>query len=270
MQRLFDPRRLDTQAFAQDAAALSGSLTLRDLPRLREEATGACDDRPIRWSSQGQWRAVAGGPEQAWLQLEAQVSLPLTCQRCLTPVEVDLRISRPFRFVADEATALQEDDESEEDSPVFDPSTARKREKRPNPLTCDVDTWDDSYTRVSHGIDALLRNPTYQQAEIHCEVIVQDDADPAEVKEGIEGALLTYFHPLKGGEDGLGWPFGGTIFFSRVYQHVFTVTGVQSITRLLILLDGEETPACTDIPLQGNALLYSERHEIVTSFNFDE
>lgn len=115
MQRLFDPRRLDTQAFAQDAAALSGSLTLRDLPRLREEATGACDDRPIRWSSQGQWRAVAGGPEQAWLQLEAQVSLPLTCQRCLTPVEVDLRISRPFRFVADEATALQEDDESEED-----------------------------------------------------------------------------------------------------------------------------------------------------------
>ncbi|MFN7931267.1 MAG: putative baseplate assembly protein [Blastocatellia bacterium] len=112
--------------------------------------------------------------------------------------------------------------------------------------------------------------PTYQQVEVRGEVVVHGDADPAEVKEGIERALHTYFHPLKGGEDGLGWPFGGTIFFSRVYQHVFTVTGVQSITRLLIVLDGEETPACTDIPLQGNALLYSERHEIVTSFNFDE
>ena len=76
--------------------------------------------------------------------------------------------------------------------------------------------------------------PTYQQVEIHVEVIVNDNADLAEVNEGIDQTLLEYFHPLTGGDDGQGWPFGGTIFFSRVNQRVFTVTGVQSITRLVI------------------------------------
>lgn len=94
---------------------LEGALTLKDLPRLREEAAGDCDDRPVHWSAHGQLRASTGGPEQAWLQLEAQVSLPLVCQRCLGSVDVELQLSRRFRFVADEATALQEDDGSEED-----------------------------------------------------------------------------------------------------------------------------------------------------------
>lgn len=115
MQRQFDPRRLDTRAFAQDGGKLDGLLLLKDLPRLREEATGECGNLPVRWSAQGQWRTVAGGPEQAWLQLEATAAIPLVCQRCLTPVEVALQVSRPFRFVADEATALEEDDAAEED-----------------------------------------------------------------------------------------------------------------------------------------------------------
>ena len=72
--------------------------------------------------------------------------------------------------------------------------------------------------------------PTYQRVEIHADVIVDDNADLAEVKTGVEQTIKDYFHPLKGGEDGQGWPFGGTIYYSRVNQRVFTVPGVQSIT----------------------------------------
>ena len=54
----------------------------------------------------------------------------------------------------------------------------------------------------------------------------------------IEQSLLDYFHPLKGGEDGLGWPFAGTIYYSRVNQRCFTVPGVASVTTLVIVLDG--------------------------------
>ena len=112
--------------------------------------------------------------------------------------------------------------------------------------------------------------PTYQQVEIHVEVVVDDNADLAEVKEGIEQTLLAYFHPLKGGDDGQGWPFGGTMFFSRVNQRVFTVTGVQSVTRLVIVLDGEEMPDCTDIPITESALLYSTQHDVQVQYRFDE
>jgi hypothetical protein len=112
--------------------------------------------------------------------------------------------------------------------------------------------------------------PTYQQVEIHVEAIVNDNADLAEVYEGIAQRLLEYFHPLTGGDDGQGWPFGGTIFFSRVNQRVFTVTGVQSITRLVIRLDGEEMPDCTDIPITDGALLYSTQHDVQVQYRFDE
>ena len=111
--------------------------------------------------------------------------------------------------------------------------------------------------------------PTYQHVEVRAEVIVDDDADLAEVKEAIEETLLTYFDPLKGGEDGQGWPFGGTIFYSRVYQRVFTVKGVASIKRLVIVLDGNEALECTDVAIKESALLYSTGHEVEVEYSFD-
>ena len=41
--------------------------------------------------------------------------LPLTCQRCLGPVEMPVSIERSFRFVATEELAAAQDEESEED-----------------------------------------------------------------------------------------------------------------------------------------------------------
>lgn len=117
--------------------------------------------------------------------------------------------------------------------------------------------------------EVYVIRPTYQRVEVRGRVIITDDADPAEVHAGIEKALLPSFHPLTGGEDGKGWPFGGTIFYSRVYQRVFTITGVQSIQRLAILLDGEEAPACTDVPIMAGALLFSTEHHVQVQYSFE-
>ena len=67
---------------------------------------------------------------------------------------------------------------------------------------------------------------------------------------------------LRGGDNGRGWPFGGTIFYSRVYQRVFGVAGVASITRLTIVLDEEEQIVCTDVKIAPHGLLYSTEHTI--------
>jgi len=112
--------------------------------------------------------------------------------------------------------------------------------------------------------------PTYQLVEVQGEVVVEDDVDPAEVSKTIDQMLLDYLHPLKGGEDGLGWPFGGTIFYSRVYQRVSAVAGVQSIQRLVILLDGEEQEAYQDVPLQKGALVFSTQHNVQVSYNYNQ
>jgi predicted phage baseplate assembly protein len=112
--------------------------------------------------------------------------------------------------------------------------------------------------------------PVYRQVRIEAEVIAANNADLGEVQTGIERSLLDYFHPLKGGEDGQGWPFGGNIFYSRVYQRVFTIPGVARIESLAIWLDGEVTPECKDVTIPDEQLLYSLEHDIQVNYSFEE
>lgn len=111
--------------------------------------------------------------------------------------------------------------------------------------------------------------PNYQEVSARVEVIARNDADLGEVKQQIETALLNYFHPLKGGEDNSGWPFGGKIAFSQVYQRVFTVEGVQSIEKLVLFIDGNEIPECKDVPIAEGMLVFSTAHEVTVNYSFD-
>jgi predicted phage baseplate assembly protein len=111
--------------------------------------------------------------------------------------------------------------------------------------------------------------PTYQLIEVQADVVADNSADLAEVKQAIEDSLIAYFSPLTGGDDGQGWPFGGEIFFSRVYQRVLSVPGAQRITTLTFTLDGTAYPACTDAPIAAGALLYSTEHQISVSYAFE-
>ncbi len=115
MPKEFIASRLDVTAFAQEGARLSGASRLGAHERLLAETGGRGADLPLAWSARGESRQPRGGQAQPWLHLQAQATLPLACQRCLAPVDVTVSVERSFRFVADEAAALAEDDGSEED-----------------------------------------------------------------------------------------------------------------------------------------------------------
>lgn len=112
--------------------------------------------------------------------------------------------------------------------------------------------------------------PSYQQVEVNADVIVQGDADASEIKQKIEETLTTYFHPLKGGDDGQGWPFGGTIFYSKVVNRVFGVPGVARIRQLDISLGGEKKEKCEDVAIQPHALTFSTEHHVQVNYEFEE
>ncbi|KQP35831.1 DUF177 domain-containing protein [Pseudorhodoferax sp. Leaf274] len=115
-------RGLDIKAFAQSGGERQQQDRLADHPRLFEEAEGRGGDRPVRWHAVGQWRTSAGVVPQIWLHVVADADVPLTCQRCLEPVDEPLAVDRWFRFVADEAQAAREDEEADEDVLVLDPA----------------------------------------------------------------------------------------------------------------------------------------------------
>jgi len=108
------PHHLDIKAFAASQGDLSGALDLHALPRLRTDCVGEAAGT-VTWSAQGELRQASDGQPAAWMHLQATARVPLTCQRCLQTVMHPLEVDQSFRFVKDEATALAQDDASEED-----------------------------------------------------------------------------------------------------------------------------------------------------------
>ena len=115
-------------------------------------------------------------------------------------------------------------------------------------------------------VEVYVAPPTYQLVSVTADVVANDDADTAAVQKAIEEALVTYFHPLRGGEDGTGWPFGADVYFSRVFQRM-SVAGVQRIDRVTITLDGKDVPDCTNATVCPNALVYSVEHAIHVTYS---
>ena len=115
MAKDFDPQRLDVRRFAENGDELEASAELRRFVRLFAETQGLGSTVPVHWYARGEMHNPHHVHPQIWVHLEADTTLPLVCQRCLNPVDVPVKVSRSFRFVADEATAAAEDDQAEED-----------------------------------------------------------------------------------------------------------------------------------------------------------
>lgn len=111
----FDPRRLDVDAFVDDAAMLEGRQPLADLERLAASVLPEAPDATVHWRASGTPRPGADRQPQRWIDLHARARVHMTCQRCLEPVAIDLDLSRAIRFVPTEAEAERLDLESDDD-----------------------------------------------------------------------------------------------------------------------------------------------------------
>lgn len=120
----WNPDRLDMRAFAQAGAQLALDEPLSQFDRLLAEVPPGADAAggAVSWVAEAELRpGVRGAEPSVWLHLRAHARLPLACQRCLAPVPVALDVDRWFRFVPDEATAAEEDEDSEEDVLALEP-----------------------------------------------------------------------------------------------------------------------------------------------------
>ena len=121
MSRPLQPSRLNMKAFAQEGVALAETTPLQNLERLAEETQGLQADSVVQWEARGELHPRTGADDEVWLHLQAQASVPLTCQRCMGVVETPVEVDQRYRFVASEDIAMAEDDQSEEDLLVMEP-----------------------------------------------------------------------------------------------------------------------------------------------------
>lgn len=115
MKHAFDPQQMHIAAFATAQDTHAGDEPLARFARLMEQNQGLGGETRVRYAVRGSTRVDAAGTDEPWLHLQAQATLTLVCQRCLGPVDQEVDFARDFRFVASEALAEVEDEESEED-----------------------------------------------------------------------------------------------------------------------------------------------------------
>ena len=115
MKNEFSIERLPVAAFALAQGSLDGAVPLAQLERLVQEGKGDGSAVLVEYSMHAEMRPDAAGVDEPWMHLSASTRLTMVCQRCLGEVEVALAFARDFRFVATEALAEVEDEESEED-----------------------------------------------------------------------------------------------------------------------------------------------------------
>lgn len=78
--------------------------------------------------------------------------------------------------------------------------------------------------------ELYVTGPRYLRLErLAVELLVGPDADLKAVRDAAAAALLRYFHPLEGGEEARGWPFGQPIYEGGVYRQLLAVAGVRRV-----------------------------------------
>jgi len=79
--------------------------------------------------------------------------------------------------------------------------------------------------------------PNYLPVGVSATVAAKQIGDSGLVKMAVINALNQFFHPLYGGPDGHGWPFGRSVYLSDVAKLVEGVDGVDYVRQLELLLD---------------------------------
>jgi len=116
--------------------------------------------------------------------------------------------------------------------------------------------------------ELYVTNPVYRLVEIQANVTAQPGAVLRDVQDALQQALVGFYNPLQpGGQQGAGWDFGGTIYFSDAYQQILKVPGVLRIEGAVkIYVDNKLQPEEQDIALQPFELVYSISHTLDVSY----
>jgi predicted phage baseplate assembly protein len=110
--------------------------------------------------------------------------------------------------------------------------------------------------------DVFTAPATFRPVTVDTTLELAPGASLSATRAAAVDALHRYFHALVGGDDGLGWPFGGAIHFSRVFQQLLGVAGVARVDRLAIALGDHDAVSCRDVPIGAGELLFSGDHVV--------
>ena len=112
----------------------------------------------------------------------------------------------------------------------------------------------------------VVSEPEYVWASVEADVKIRRGASVEDTRQAVEDRLYHYIHPIQGGLEGAGWPFGRGLFVSELYSQIQSVEGVEYVSDIRAFPvdpeNGERGERADAIHLQPHGLLCSHVHEV--------
>jgi hypothetical protein len=98
------------------------------------------------------------------------------------------------------------------------------------------------------GTHISVTGPDYLEVGVRAVVVPVDLSDGGPVRDSVVAALEGFLHPVTGGPDGTGWPFGRDVYLSDVAVLVESRRGVDHVETIDLLLGGTPLGEVVQVP----------------------
>jgi len=121
-----------------------------------------------------------------------------------------------------------------------------------------------SGTLAPAGVEVVAAAPIYHNVQVQVSVVIEDRVSRGDTVNAVVALLNTYLDPVTGGDEGQGWPFGGTLSNVAFVRKILTeVQGVSAVPRLRFIVDGLSGAFCADMPIPANSLVWPRLHQVL-------
>jgi len=117
------------------------------------------------------------------------------------------------------------------------------------------------------GTRVLVEPPVYRGVTVVAKLRPRPSANAARLQTEALEALFQYFHPISGGPDRSGWPFGRPVHVGEVYSVLQALRGTELVEDARLFgadpLTGQRGQAVQRLVIEPHALVYSYEHQVL-------
>ncbi len=117
------------------------------------------------------------------------------------------------------------------------------------------------------GTRANVEPPVYRGITVVAKIKPRSRVNPSRLEEEALEALYAYFHPITGGPDGTGWPFGRPINVGEVFSVLQRLPGTEIVDDARLFgadpVTGQRGQQTQRLELEPHALVFSYEHQVL-------
>jgi len=113
------------------------------------------------------------------------------------------------------------------------------------------------------GVEIVAAAPVYHTVSVEASVVIDPSVSRNQAVQSVISFCNSYLDPISGGDDGQGWPFGGTLSNSAFVRGLLALDGVTAVPSLLFIVDGIRGQKCADVPIPVNSLVWPQNHNVL-------